>query len=220
MQNVHYYILIPVVLFGILHTIIADKPLDNPYSIEKSSFDFSSVSTIGFIPTYWLKSGKIRKMDESAEKQIYGYLKRELELKGYIVSYVKEENIKSIEQHGVAFEIEFEDLGNYPDLVLYANYLQNDSRGFYPMQSYEGTNWGNGVDSGGKNNRASSRNKTYLEIKCFLWAGKPDYSQRIWRGEILEISDKPDLNEKAEMMIQRLFSEQFKHRSNISSKPN
>jgi hypothetical protein len=108
---------------------------------------------------------------------------------------------------------------NYPDIVLLANISQFDGPSFFPIHTYEETNRRTGMDLG-VNNKSLPRNKINQQIYCILCTGKPEYSQKIWSGEIVETSDKPDLSEKAEMMIQRLFSEHFKHRSILSSKPN
>jgi hypothetical protein len=58
------YFLIAVYLLALSNFLISDKPRDNPNSVEDSSFDFSSASTIGLIPIYWTKVGEIRKIDE------------------------------------------------------------------------------------------------------------------------------------------------------------
>jgi len=199
----------PFLLFLSLVLISCSQISYNTYyqGVDDPTFEFRSVKTIGFTPFYWTTSGKNAGVDELTEKQIYAHCKRELETRGYTVTYIPPDKLEEVITANGS-EVYCRNLDQYPDLTFTVAYGYRDE-----IVTIEGRR--GGYVKWGKNETyvppERDRNvKIFnLFIGCVLWTGKPKYMQQVWRGEIYQGSPTPNLIEQSKTMVQGLFREKF-----------
>lgn len=197
--------LIFVVLVALSCSPISYKTL---YSgSEDPTFDFKKTKTIGFVPMYWSSRAKELNVTELEEKQMYAYVKKELESRGYIVSYIPLEKCTT---HGDTINLR-SDLAEYPDLTVTMHFTQKAGQIEVPAQTGAFLGWGGGSGQGYYGQTGSySANVWTLYVGIAAWSGKPEYMKQVWIGHVAKGSPMPDLNDKAESMISSLlYREKF-----------
>ena len=175
------------------------------------TFDFETVETIGFMPTYWTTYGKRNGQDELREKEIFGYFKENLERMGYSVSYIDPKNLEELDGDKIVTT----GLSVFPDLTLIIGFSQNHSTIKVPAKS-------SAFSTGGalfySSSGAQQVNYYNLRVGASLWANPPEYMKEVCRGIVLQGSPTPNLSEKARGLVEKLLDKKFPIRKH-GSKP-
>ena len=165
------------------------------------TYNFRKGSTIGFVPTYWTTRGKEAGKDELIEKQFYAFFKKELERRGLKLVYIQPDQLEEQEDKNISYKS-----AEYTELALVVDYGVNSGEVTIPGQAYGG--WG--TSAGYVGSTQSYDVQVYgLYINCSLFAGPPEYKQRVWYGQALKGRPQPDLLNQAQWMIINMLARKF-----------
>ncbi len=182
-------------------------------------YDIKKAKTIGFTPFSWTPWSEGIQSDELFEKQLFAYARAELQSRGFIVSYISQENLEydsDISKKAVYVKSSYNPM---PDLVLTVTYDQGKSNVVHvPGQSagYLGVDNGGGrgmyAQSEGYDVQAYS-----ISLTLTLWSGSPKFMNKVWQGGIAKGRPKMDLYEQAQYLTQEIFEKKISSKSLLNN---
>jgi len=174
-------------------------------------FNIKKAKTIGFTPFYWTKSARAAGCDELIEKQMFVYVRNELQKRGFKVVYIPPEFLEEGSDESRTEIYIKENYKDMPDLTLTVQYWQGLGNTVQvPGQSYGSLNWGKYGGRGYYGETQGYEVQTYFLLLSFtLWNDAPKYMNKVWEGTIKKGSPKLDLLEQAPSMTSEIFNRKF-----------
>jgi hypothetical protein len=172
-------------------------------SAQDPTYDLCNKKTVAFYPKYWTSVGKKQGFDQLLEKQIFFHCKKELEKRGFQMTYIEPVFLEETSENLIKAKKE---MGAY-DLTMVVEYYQKQTYVEIPGKSQGNIFWGN---TGGWGAYGTTSSYTVwgwdLIINCSLWNGN---AKKVWFGQIIQGSPSANIGDRTEKMVNNLFSNKF-----------